>query len=423
MKKTATLLLAATLATTLGVSSASATMPAKDENYKGQFAVKGHFQFSQKFKDVSMNDWALRYITEMSSKGVISGYGNGEFRPSANVSHEEAIIMTIRAMGLADEAQKLDPKTVLNIDDAVNVSPWARQYVALAIQKGFVDTDQALYPTQQADRQWVTELIVRAAGLQKEADAHMHDTLKFNDTRNIDETTVGYIAVALEHKIISGYTDNTFQPYKAVQRNELAVMLTNADNLFDYDSDRQEQTQGQLQGMFKGLTSTGLVFETPAHQQIEYKFATNYYVFLGNKIATKSDLKTNMWVRVLLNQNGEVVFVQARDAAPKLEEIQISTSGKVSSFTAPGTNTFGSITLTQTYRIEDHKRGKGHDKNEHTGHNDNDKIIEKQITLPVAPNATVKLDGATKAFTDVQVGKEVKVGIVNNVVLAIELKK
>ena len=73
MKKTATLLLAATLATTLGVSSASATMPAKDENYKGQFAVKGHFQFSQKFKDVSMNDWALRYITEMSSKGVISG--------------------------------------------------------------------------------------------------------------------------------------------------------------------------------------------------------------------------------------------------------------------------------------------------------------------------------------------------------------
>lgn len=361
-----------------------------------------------------MNDWALRYITEMSAKGVINGYGNGEFRPSANVTHEEAIVMTVRAMGLADEAKKLDANTVLNIDDAANVSPWARQYVALAIQKGFVDTDKALYPTQKADRQWVTEMIVRAAGLQADADAHMKDTLTFNDTKNIDETTVGYIAVALDKKIISGYTDNTFQPYKAVRRNELAVMLTNADNLFNYDPSRQQQTEGQLQGTFTGLTSTGLSFETPTHQQIEYKFASNYYVFLGNKIATKDDLKANMWVRVLLNENGEIVFVQAKDSAPKLEDIETATTGRVTSFTAPDTSTFGSITLTQTYRIEDHKRSNGHD--------DEDKIIEKQITLPIAPNATVNLDGETKAFTDVQVGEKVKVGIVNNAVQTIELK-
>jgi hypothetical protein len=422
MKKTATLLLAATLATTLGVSSASATMPAKDENYKGHFAVKGHYKFSQKFKDVSMNDWALRFITEMAAKGVIQGDGNGSFRPSANVSHEEAIIMTIRAMGLTDEAMKLDKNVTLSIDDAANVSPWARQYVALALQKGFVDADHALYPTQQADRQWVTEMIVRAAGLQADADAHMEDTLAFNDTKNIDEATIGYISVAVDKKIISGYTDNTFQPYKAVHRNELAVMMTNADNLFNYDPSRQQQTEGQLQGSFKGLTSTGLAFETPSHQQVEYKFASNYYVFLGNKIATKDALKANMWVRVLLNEQGEVVFVQAKETAPKLEEIQTSTIGKVTSFTAPGTNTFGSITLTQTYRIEDHKRGKGHDKHEHKGHDDEDKIIEKQITLPIAPNATVKLGGTTKAFTDIQAGNEVKVSIVNNAVLAIELK-
>jgi DNA uptake protein ComE-like DNA-binding protein len=401
MKKKMTALLALSLVSSLGATSAFATMP--DKNDRADFQVKGSFKYAVKFNDVSRDDWAIRFITEMNSKGVINGYGDGKFQPSNNVSHEEAIVMTVRAMGLTNEANALSKDITLDLTDASTVSDWAKPYVALAIEKGFLDAKTALAPQASADREWTTELVVRAMGLNDEAKTHMQDTLNFNDAKEIDADAVGYIAVAAEKKIITGYTDHTFQPHKPVKRNELAVILCNAEHLFEYDTDRQQQTQGQLQGSLKTVSATELTFTTATKQEVTYKVASQSYVFLGNQIAQWSDLKPNMWVRVLLNQNGEIVFAQAKQATPDPVEIESFASGKVMAYTAPTANAAGSIAI-----IKDKDRQKN---------------ANRVLTLPVAKDVKVLLNGELGKTTTLKTEDNVRLIVIDNTVIQINVLK
>lgn len=51
------------------------------------------------FTDLAGYDWATEYINYAAAKGVISGYGDGTFKPSAKVSYEEMASMLVRALG------------------------------------------------------------------------------------------------------------------------------------------------------------------------------------------------------------------------------------------------------------------------------------------------------------------------------------
>ena len=78
------------------------------------------------FKDVNAEHWANGYISIASERDIINGYGNGIFRPDADVKYEEAIKMVICA---------------LNIGDNVKISyyDWSAGYLKIANEKGIID--------------------------------------------------------------------------------------------------------------------------------------------------------------------------------------------------------------------------------------------------------------------------------------------
>lgn len=51
------------------------------------------------FTDLAGCDWAGEYINYAAAKGIISGYGDGTFRPSGSVSYAEMASMLVRALG------------------------------------------------------------------------------------------------------------------------------------------------------------------------------------------------------------------------------------------------------------------------------------------------------------------------------------
>jgi hypothetical protein len=403
MKNKLSFLLAATLAVTLSSSFALAAMPAKDDlTISLNTMIKGSYKTGLRFRDVKSDDWAIRFVTEASVKGIIAGDGYGHFRPSANVSHEEAVIMTVRAMGLTEDALALGRDAALELKDADKVSVFARPFVALAIQRGFLDKDITLNPQAHADREWITELVVRAMGLQAEAEAHMDEQLCFTDAAKIEADAIGYIAVAQAKGIILGYPDRTFRPNQPVKRSEMAAILCKAEHRFEYDEDRKVQTRGQLNGTIKAVTSEGLTFSSRTHQNLTLKFASVPFIFIGDKLGTASDLKAGMSVRLLLNAQGEIVFVHAKKEAPKREEIEMHAHGKVLAITAPQADKQGSITvLLETKGAL--------------------KQADKKLTLDIAKDAAVKVNGETRTFSDVKVGDTVGLSILNNTVVEIDV--
>ncbi|MGE5328185.1 MAG: S-layer homology domain-containing protein [Deltaproteobacteria bacterium] len=59
-----------------------------------------------KFSDVSADNWASGYINVAAEKGMIKGYPDKTFKPSANVTYAEAITILVRAVGMGDYVEK-----------------------------------------------------------------------------------------------------------------------------------------------------------------------------------------------------------------------------------------------------------------------------------------------------------------------------
>lgn len=62
-----------------------------------------HFTKQSSYSDC-LGHWAESYITAVSERGIVNGYGNGFFGPNDKVTYEQAVAMFVRAIGQESEA-------------------------------------------------------------------------------------------------------------------------------------------------------------------------------------------------------------------------------------------------------------------------------------------------------------------------------
>ena len=67
---------------------------------------------SVSFADVPANDWSAGYISWCSTKGIVGGYGNGNFGPNDYVTYDQALKMVAGAMGYNEWDSNLWPTDV-----------------------------------------------------------------------------------------------------------------------------------------------------------------------------------------------------------------------------------------------------------------------------------------------------------------------
>lgn len=94
---------------------------------------------SNNFSDVPQNHWANKYVTKAAELGAISGYGNGKFGPSDNVTYEQAITMIVNALNGFDLAQA--------------AGGYPNGYLSLAIEHNLLDgvTSEVGEPLSRSD--------------------------------------------------------------------------------------------------------------------------------------------------------------------------------------------------------------------------------------------------------------------------------
>ncbi|SDF22242.1 S-layer homology domain-containing protein [Fontibacillus panacisegetis] len=186
-------------------------------------------QSVQKFKDINDAPWAEANILRMQSKEVLQGFQDGTFRPNKPITRVEAIVMAVRLMGLEAEAKSKSADANLNFKDADQLSkkyPWAKGYVVTAFEHGLFDANEnQIQPEKPASRVWVASLLVKSLGLGNEALSQMTAELSYKDANAIPAGSVGYVKIAIEKGLVSGYPNGTFKPNKGVTRAEMAALL------------------------------------------------------------------------------------------------------------------------------------------------------------------------------------------------------
>ncbi len=320
---------------------------------KGKGHGKGHgndnkdkkkeISINLKFKDEQELKWAIEHIMRLASKGVFNGYADGTFKPQQKITRIEALTAAVRLMGLGAQAESdAEMSTKLNFKDAGEMAkkyPWAVGYVAVAVENDlFAETDTHIQGDKPADRLWAATLLVKALKLSDEAKAKSNSELKFRDAHQIPAGSVGYVAVAIEKGLITGYEDNTFRPNQPVTRAELAALLDRTDSQLP-DQDAQAVT-----GRLKAAGNGTLTITKPDNTDTVLALDANVFIFRNGVKAAPSALQVGDTLLVRTYQ-GKVVFVEVTQTAP--EVTAFAEAGTINSVSLNSEGRLATISITK----------------------------------------------------------------------------
>ncbi|ACL76656.1 endo-1,4-beta-xylanase [Ruminiclostridium cellulolyticum] len=132
------------------------TLSNSDSNNTSQYITRGEFidsiikalglnknvQVKDSFKDVTKDSSYYASVSVAYQKGIVSGYKNGEFKPQAKITRQEAMTIIAKAMKAAGKnvnysADEIN-KILKEFKDSNKVAGWAKGSVAACIKAGIV---------------------------------------------------------------------------------------------------------------------------------------------------------------------------------------------------------------------------------------------------------------------------------------------
>ncbi|TFB14218.1 S-layer homology domain-containing protein [Filobacillus milosensis] len=116
-----------------------------------------------KFSDVNSSDWYHDGIYAAKDVRLISGYGDGNYRPNDTINREEVMVIAVRALNLVNGNQEIAGENLTEFNDTSDVSEWAKDKVNLAVGLEIVNgrTSTTLAPKATVTRAEAAVIIER----------------------------------------------------------------------------------------------------------------------------------------------------------------------------------------------------------------------------------------------------------------------
>ncbi|MBP3359971.1 MAG: S-layer homology domain-containing protein [Clostridia bacterium] len=173
------------------------------------------------FNDIKEASWAKEAINALDAKKIVSGDGDGNFRPNAPVKREEFVKMIVNAVKLYNKNAACD---FLDVDK----NEWYYPYIASAhdnkIINGISETEFGIGSI--LTRQDMAVICYRTAKERKDF-LKNRDVIEFADAESISEYAVEAVSELYTASYIEGMEDNKFEPLGIATRAQAAQMLYN----------------------------------------------------------------------------------------------------------------------------------------------------------------------------------------------------
>ena len=115
------------------------------------------------FDDVDGKEYYGKAVSWAKQAGVVNGYGDGTFRPDANVTREEFAAMLANFAKKYNAFVDVDADKVLGeFSDGASVSDWAEEVVAWAVDSEIMGNGGFIAPTAQVTRAEAAAMVVNS---------------------------------------------------------------------------------------------------------------------------------------------------------------------------------------------------------------------------------------------------------------------
>ena len=163
----------------------------------------------KKFTDISTSTWCYKYVTELASANVISGYSNGTFQEKNTITYGAALKLIMLAAGYGEQAP------------TVKGSPFSG-YLAKAKAAGLVSGNPKL--NGPITRLQIAQIAAKALKL---STTGLPSKKPFTDTNDV------YVQALNAAGIIEGYFSNgtsTYKPDNTLTRGQVSAIVWRMKN-------------------------------------------------------------------------------------------------------------------------------------------------------------------------------------------------
>ena len=142
--------------------------------------------------------------------GIITGYADQTFKPIANVSRLNAMMMMLRAIGVSPSASATLPSSVTDLKKGV----YGYDVMATAYQLGLIELDNGQIAKDAPMRRGaMAQTLVKGFKLQGKSELVFTDIQSYN------------IETLYHHRITTGKTATLYGPNDAVTRQQFATFI------------------------------------------------------------------------------------------------------------------------------------------------------------------------------------------------------
>ena len=169
----------------------------------GQFSI-GVVSSVKKFRDVATTSWCYKYVTELSSANIISGYSNGSFQEKNTTTYGAALKLIMLAAGYGEQAPTVKGSTFSG-------------YLAKAKADGLVTGNPKL--NGSITRLQIAQIASKALKL---STTNLSNKKPFTDTNDV------YVQALNAAGIIEGYFSNgtsTYKPNSTLTRGQVSAIV------------------------------------------------------------------------------------------------------------------------------------------------------------------------------------------------------
>ena len=169
----------------------------------GQFSI-GVVSSVKKFRDVAASTWCYKYVTELSSANIISGYSNGSFQEKNTITYGAALKLIMLAAGYGEQAPTVKGSTFSG-------------YLAKAKADGLVTGNPKL--NGSITRLQIAQIASKALKL---STTNLSNKKPFTDTNDV------YVQALNAAGIIEGYFSNgtsTYKPNSTLTRGQVSAIV------------------------------------------------------------------------------------------------------------------------------------------------------------------------------------------------------
>lgn len=175
---------------------------------------------SEYFNDLGTAAWAKDAIHLLYEKKMVSGYGDGSFRPLNAITREEFAVLAVKAFDLFDE------NAVCEFDD-VSGDAWYYGYVASLYEKGLIRGmgNGAFGSGEMIKRQDAAVILANISSYAELGISQSRTYAGFADEADISDYAEESVKELYAFGVINGSDDGNFYPARPITRAECCVMI------------------------------------------------------------------------------------------------------------------------------------------------------------------------------------------------------